>query len=89
MDGHDGSGLDRRETLSVALLVLACLAVVGTLVTGYLRTQLLDREDFADRAVAAIQRDEVRSVVARELTINVVERGAEDAITYRPSSSRP
>ncbi len=84
MDGHDGSGLDRRQTLSIALLVLACLAVVGTLVTSYVRTQLLDREDFADRAVAAIQRDEVRSVVARELTINVVERGAEDAITYRP-----
>lgn len=80
----DGGGIDPRTALSVALLVLASLAVVGALVTGYVRTQLLDREDFADRAVAAIQRDEVRRVVARQLTINVVERGAEDAITYRP-----
>lgn len=81
---NDDRGIDPRTALSVVLLVLASLAVVGALVTGYVRTQLLDREDFADRAVAAIQRDEVRRVVARQLTINVVERGAEDAITYRP-----
>ncbi|HYN51799.1 MAG TPA: hypothetical protein VES62_12815, partial [Thermoleophilaceae bacterium] len=50
----------------------------------YLRTQVLDQEAFADRAVAALEDDGVRKVVGREIVVNLIDRGSTDLVAARP-----
>jgi hypothetical protein len=73
-----------RQTASVVLIVLAGVLLVAGTVTFYARDQIIDREAFADRAVAALQDDGVRTVVGREIVVYLVERGSTDLVAARP-----
>ena len=53
-------------------------------VTYYLRTQVLEPEAFADRAQAALDDDQVRKVVGREIVVNLIDRGSTDLVAARP-----
>jgi hypothetical protein len=73
-----------RLTTSIVLVVLgAVLLFVGT-VTFYAREEVIDREAFADRAVAALDDDGVRHLVSREIVVNVIDRGSTDLVAARP-----
>jgi hypothetical protein len=68
----------------VVLAVAAAVAIVGAIVALYLKTEIADRDRFADRAVAALQDGAVRDVVARQVVVGVIERGSPDLISARP-----
>jgi len=73
-----------RGTLSVTLIVVAtALGVVGG-VSLYARQQLIAPQPFADRATDALERDAVRRVVAREIVVQLIDRGSTDLISARP-----
>ncbi len=71
-------------TLSTALAVVATilLAIGGPLL--YVRQEIVDPDAFADRVVATLDDDAVRTVVSREIVAGVIERGSADLATARP-----
>ena len=74
----------RRDVLAVVLGALAALAAVAAIVALYLRDEVADRDQFADRATAALQDPTVRDVASREIVIGLIERGSPDLVTARP-----
>ncbi len=50
----------------------------------YLRKEILSSPAFAQRTEAALRREPVRRVVAREITVQVIDRNASDLIAARP-----
>lgn len=74
-----------RDATSVALLVLASIALLIGGVTLYVREELLDSSAFADRAVDAVHQPYVRHVVAREITVRILEPALPDLIAARPA----
>lgn len=73
-----------RGVASVVLVVLGAALLLAGSVTYYLRTQVLEPEAFADRAVAALEDDGVRRVVGREIVVNLIDRGSTDLVAARP-----
>jgi hypothetical protein len=69
---------------SVVLVILGAVLLLAGCITYYLRTQVLDQEAFADRAVAALEDDRVRDVVGREIVVNLIDRGSTDLVAARP-----
>jgi hypothetical protein len=73
-----------RTTASVGLAAVgAVLVVLGTLLF-YARSEIIDEEAFADHAVEALDDDELRAVVATEITVQLVERSSADLVAARP-----
>ena len=73
-----------RTTASVALAVIgAVFVVLGTLLF-YARSEIVDEHAFADNAVEALDDDELRAVVATEITVQLIERGSADVVAARP-----
>src|SRR5215216_375447 len=66
-----------RGTAGAVLLFVGAIAF-------YARQELIDREAFADRAVVALDDDGVRRVVAREIVVNLIDRGSTDLVAGRP-----
>src|SRR3954471_10245107 len=73
-----------RDGVAVVLAVAAAVVTVGAIVALYLRTEVADRDRFADRAVVALDDSSVRDVVARQIVVGVIERGSPDLISARP-----
>lgn len=73
-----------RGIASIVLAVAAAILVVGGTVTYYARTQVLDQKAFANRAVAALDDDEVRHLVGREIVTGLIDRGSTDLVAARP-----
>jgi hypothetical protein len=67
-----------------ALVVLACLALLLALVAGYARLTLIDSDQFANRATAALRDDSVKSLVAEKITDDVVLSNQADLLAARP-----
>jgi hypothetical protein len=63
--------------------VASLAALVGG-VTLYLREEVLDSQSFADRAVEAVHQPTVQHVIARKITVQVIEPGFPDLIAGRP-----
>jgi hypothetical protein len=82
---RDSSAAGRvRGALSVALVALgSVLALVGG-VTLYLREEVLDSRAFADRAVEAAHQPTVQHVLARQITVQLIEPAFPDALAGRP-----
>jgi hypothetical protein len=81
---REGSGGRARSGLSLALVVLASvLALVGG-VTLYLREEVLDSQAFADRAVEAVHQPTVQHVIARQITVQLIEPAFPDLLAGRP-----
>jgi hypothetical protein len=73
-----------RSAASTALAILAAVAVVVGGTCLYVRQQLLSSHAFAERTVAALGHEPVRRVVAREIVVQVIDRGSSDLIAARP-----
>ena len=67
-----------------ALTVLACVAAALALVTGYLWFAVAGSDQFANRATAALQADDVRSLVAERVTDEIVLARQADLLAARP-----
>jgi hypothetical protein len=80
-----GSTVDRsRATASVVMLVIGAVLLIAGTLAFYAREQIVDREAFANRAVAALDDDGVRTIVGREIVIYLAERGSADLAAARP-----
>jgi hypothetical protein len=66
------------------LLFIAAVLIVAAVATGYVRYELLSQEEFSDRAAAALADEDVRDVLAREITDRVVLRSEPDLVAARP-----
>ena len=84
MTGNEGSGERARATASVLLVIVAALLLLAGAVAHYARTEILDQDAFADRAVEALDDDRVRKVVRREIVVNLIDRGSTDLVAARP-----
>ena len=73
-----------RGIASTVLVVLGAILLIAGTVAYYGRTQIIDREAFADRAVAALDDDGVRVLVGQQIVVNLVDRGSTDLVAVRP-----
>jgi hypothetical protein len=69
---------------SRALVVLASVSLLLTLLAGYARRALFDSDQFANRATAALVDENVRGLVAQRVTDDVVLRQKGDLLAARP-----
>src|SRR5215210_6623377 len=74
----------RRRVLVGTLLALACVATLLALVAGYVRRAAVDSDQFANRATVALRDESVRSMIAEQVTDELVLRNASDLIAARP-----
>ena len=68
----------------MAIAILATITALVGGVTLYVRDELVNAPAFADRAVDAIHQPAVQHVVAREITVQVLEPALPDLIAARP-----
>ena len=73
-----------RSAASLGLVVLAALVSLVATVALYARQEVVNREAFADRALAALEDDGVRAVVRAEIVDGLIDRGSGDLIAARP-----
>src|SRR5882757_5773707 len=76
-----------RNTRGAFALVAGVLAVIALVAGGvllYVREEVLDRSAFETRAVTAVQKPAVRSLLAVQIVDAVISRGDPDLITARP-----
>jgi hypothetical protein len=73
-----------RSMASVGLVVVGAILIFFGTVALYLREQVVDRDAFADRAVAALEDDDVSQFVGRQVVVNLIDRGSTDLIAARP-----
>ena len=79
------SDVDRWRLIgSRTLVVLASLAVVLAVVAGYARQTVVNSDQFANRATAALRDDSVRSLIAEKITDEVVLEQKADLVAARP-----
>ena len=70
--------------MSVTLVVLAALLLAVGTAAFYVRAEIVDSDAFADRALVALEDDNVRRVVRRELVTALIDRGSADLAAARP-----
>ncbi|HEX2358579.1 MAG TPA: hypothetical protein VHH72_02050 [Solirubrobacterales bacterium] len=68
----------------MALTVIGAVLLLAGAVLLYARNEVIDQNSFADRAEAALEDDDVRKVVSREIVVNVIDRGSTDLVAARP-----
>src|SRR5262245_9750982 len=73
-----------RRTAATVLTVVAAILLVGASLAGYAQHALLDSDQFADRATAALRDPAVRNVVGERVTDGLVLRNEPDLQTARP-----
>jgi hypothetical protein len=73
-----------RGIASIALVVVGAVLLLAGTVAFYAREQVIDQEAFADRAVEALDDDGVRTVLGREIVVNLIDRGSTDLVAARP-----
>jgi hypothetical protein len=78
------SGGRARSGGSLALAVLAALALVLGGACLYAREELLDTHAFADRTAAALSKAPVRRVVSREIVVQLIDQSSPDLLAARP-----
>jgi hypothetical protein len=66
------------------LVVATCVVATLALVVGYVRLAAIDSNQFADRAAAALRDDNVKSLVATEITDRLILRNQADLTAVRP-----
>jgi hypothetical protein len=73
-----------RRIASVALAILGALLLVAGLLAFYAREEILEPEPFADRAVAALEDDNVRDFVGDQIVVTIIDSGSTDLLAARP-----
>jgi hypothetical protein len=66
------------------LVVAACIVLLLALVAGYVRLTVIDSDQFANRATAALRDDSVKSLIAEKITDEVVLKNQADLLAARP-----
>jgi hypothetical protein len=66
------------------LVVAACIVLLLALVAGYVRLTVIDSDQFANRATAALRDDSVKSLIAEKITDDVVLKNEADLLAARP-----
>jgi len=74
----------RRAVGARVLVVLASVLMVLALVAGYARRAIVDSDQFANRATAALRDESVRTVIAERVTDEVVLQRQADLLAARP-----
>ena len=74
----------RRAVGARVLVVLAAVLMVLALVAGYARRTIVDSDQFANRATAALRDESVRTVIAERVTDEVVLQRQADLLAARP-----
>ena len=67
-----------------ALVVVAAVVMAFALVAGYARRSVVDSDQFANRATAALRAESVRTLIAERVTDQVVLRHQADLLAARP-----
>ena len=80
----NGTADRTRGIVSVVLVVLGAVLLFAGTIAFYAREEIVDQQEFADRAVEALEDDGVRLVVGREIVVNAIERGSTDLVAARP-----
>jgi hypothetical protein len=73
-----------RTAASVALTVLAALAVLVGGLTLYLRQEIFDADAFADRAQSALTHDDIRQTISDQLVDTAIREGSSELLQARP-----
>lgn len=73
-----------RAIASVTLIVVAAVLLLAGTLAFYVRSEIVDERAFADRAVAAVDDDEVSTVLGREIVVQLIDRGSTDLVAARP-----
>jgi hypothetical protein len=78
-----------RSSLRVAcrpltLTVLAAVLAFGGLTASYVKLELADPDAFADRSLDALRSDAVKSVIAEQIVVALLERRSPDLVATRP-----
>lgn len=74
----------RRRHVVLLLVALTGVLAFVALPAVYVRTQLLDRNQLADRVGAAVTSEQVRAVAAARIVDEAVDAGADELLTARP-----
>jgi hypothetical protein len=75
--------MDARRMSTRVLLVMTSVLVIGATLAGYAWRVAFDSDQFADRAVAALQDSSVRDLIAERVTDDLVRRQP-DLLAARP-----
>jgi hypothetical protein len=73
-----------RLRTAPVLAVLAALALLFGLITGYARITLFDSDEFSARATTALQDDAVKAEIGRRVTDDLVLNAQADLVGFRP-----
>jgi hypothetical protein len=73
-----------RRRAELALVVLASLALVLTLVAAYAQQTAVNSDQFANRATEALRDDSVNALLAQKITDEVILKREVDLIGARP-----
>src|SRR4051812_35424690 len=73
-----------RRTAATALTVVATILLVAASLAAYAQRALLDSDQFADRATAALRDPAVRDVVGERVTDGLILRNEPDLQSARP-----
>jgi hypothetical protein len=76
--------MGNRGRWSAVLAVLAALALLAGLITGYASLTLFDSDEFSERATAALEDDAVKAEIGRRVTDDLVLRAQADLVGFRP-----
>src|SRR3712207_998083 len=79
-----GRAAERGGVAVGALVVLASVSVLLAVVVGYVQRAAVNSEQFANRATAALRDDSVRSLIATQVTDQLVLKAESDLIAGRP-----
>jgi len=74
----------RSAGVARVLVVLAAVALVLALVAWYARRAVVDSDQFANRATAALTDDNVKGLIAERITDDVVLKNQRDLLAARP-----
>src|SRR5512147_2882114 len=73
-----------RRYGSIAMLVAGLLAMLGAVLTLYVKDRILDSNHFADSAVATLDDPNVDRFVSAAVTNRVIDRIDPDLVTFKP-----
>jgi hypothetical protein len=74
----------RRNLLARALAVLAALALVLAVAASYVRSTVVDSDQFADRATVALHSPSIRSLITDTVTDDLVLHKAPNLVAAKP-----
>jgi hypothetical protein len=76
--------MGHRRRLSAVLAVLAAVALLAGLITGYAKLAVFSSDEFSDRATAALEDDAVKAEIGRRVTDDLILNAQADLVGFRP-----